>query len=77
MRVAITGKPWRFDGPRPPSRRAIISEMDAVLRRLVRTQCGRDQLADLRARHGAWAALRLAWFVAVAAIRDIGKPANP
>ena len=55
----------------------IIWVMDAVLHRLVRTPCGRDQLAGLRARRGVWAALRLAWFIAVAAIRDIGKPANP
>jgi hypothetical protein len=51
--------------------------MHDPLHRVVRTACGRDQLAVLRARRGALAALRLAWFVAIAAIRDIGKPANP
>ncbi len=56
---------------------AIIWAMADPLHHLVRTPCGRDQLAELRARRGAWAALRLAWFVAVAAIRDMGKPANP
>ena len=47
------------------------------LHRVVRTTCGRDQLVELRARRGVWAALRLAWYVAVAAIRDVGKPATP
>jgi hypothetical protein len=51
--------------------------MDVVLHRLVRTPCGRDQLAELRARRGVWAAVRLAWFVVIAAVRDLGRPVTP
>jgi hypothetical protein len=51
--------------------------MDDQLHRFVRTECGRAQLAELRTRRGAWATLRLAWFVVVATIRDLGKPVNP
>ncbi len=42
--------------------------------RWVKTECGRAQYADLAARSGLPARLRLAWFVLIAAIRDWPLP---
>ena len=40
------------------------------LHRWIKTDCGRAKLADLAARPGVFARLRLVWFVLIAAIRD-------
>lgn len=39
----------------------------------VRTPCGRAKYLALASRPGALARLRLAWFVLIAALRDLGK----
>jgi hypothetical protein len=41
-----------------------------VIHRWIKTDCGRAKYAELAARPGAIARLRLAWFVMVASIRD-------
>ena len=46
------------------------------LHRWIKTDCGRAKLADLAARPGVLARLRLGWFVLIAAIRDWPLP-NP
>ena len=38
--------------------------------RWIKTDCGRAKYAELAARPGAIAKLRLAWFVVIATIRD-------
>ncbi|MCT0200069.1 hypothetical protein KQ313_10300 [Synechococcus sp. CS-1325] len=45
--------------------------------RWIKTDCGRAKHAELAARQGPLARLRLAWFVLVAAIRDWRLPAQP
>lgn len=40
----------------------------------VRTPCGRAKYMRLAARPGLPARLRLAWFVLIAALRDLGQP---
>ena len=40
------------------------------LHRWIKTDCGRAKLADLAARPGVLARLRLFWFVLIAALRD-------
>jgi hypothetical protein len=42
--------------------------------RWIKTDCGRAKYAELAARPGLWARLRLAWFVVVAALRDWRLP---
>ena len=42
--------------------------------RWIKTDCGRAQYDVLAARTGPWAPLRLAWFVAIAALRDWRLP---
>ncbi|MFM7264316.1 MAG: hypothetical protein ACKOZW_01715 [Cyanobium sp.] len=37
----------------------------------IRTDCGREKYRELAARPGPWARLRLAWFVLIAAVRDL------
>ena len=39
--------------------------------RWIKTDCGRAKYAELAGRSGASARLRLAWFVLIAAIRDL------
>ena len=46
------------------------------LHRWIKTDCGRVKLADLAARPGVLARLRLIWFVGIAALRDLPLP-NP
>ena len=46
------------------------------LYRWVKTDCGRTKLADLAARPGGLARLRLIWFVLIATLRDWTLP-NP
>jgi hypothetical protein len=45
--------------------------------RWIKTVCGRAKYADLSARPGAMARLRLAWFVLIAALRDWRLPNQP
>jgi hypothetical protein len=47
------------------------------LHRWIKTECGRAKLGLLAQRRGPLARLRLAWFVLVAAIRDLPLPAEP
>lgn len=42
--------------------------------RWIKTECGRAKYAELAARHGVLARLRLGWFVLIAAIRDWPLP---
>ena len=42
--------------------------------RWIKTECGRAKYAELAARSGASARLRLGWFVVIAAIRDWQLP---
>ena len=42
--------------------------------RWIKTECGRAKFAELAARPGVIARVRLAWFVLVAAIRDWRLP---
>jgi hypothetical protein len=45
-----------------------------IIHRWIKTECGRAKYADLAARPGALARLRLAWFVLIAALRDWPLP---
>jgi hypothetical protein len=47
--------------------------MDTTFHTLVKTECGRARLAELRARSGPFARLRLMWFLAIATVRDLAK----
>lgn len=42
--------------------------------RCIRSACGRAKYSELAARRGPLARLRLAWFVLIAAIRDLPLP---
>jgi len=42
-----------------------------VLHRWIKTDCGRAKLAELQQRRGPTARLRLAWFILIAALRDL------
>ena len=42
--------------------------------RWIKTDCGRAKYAELAARPGALARVRLAWFVLIAALRDWRLP---
>ncbi|MBM5802042.1 MAG: hypothetical protein FJ077_14720 [Cyanobacteria bacterium K_DeepCast_35m_m2_023] len=42
--------------------------------RWIKTPCGRAKYAELAARRGALASLRLGWFVLIAALRDWPLP---
>jgi len=42
--------------------------------RCIKTECGRAKYADLAARPGPIAKLRLTWFVLIAALRDWPMP---
>lgn len=46
-------------------------DLPPAISRWIRTECGRAKYRELAARPGAWARLRLAWFVLIAAVRDI------
>ena len=45
-----------------------------LVHRWIKTECGRAKYADLAARRGAVARLRLAWFVLIGALRDWRLP---
>lgn len=42
--------------------------------RWIKTDCGRAKYSQLAAVPGAWARLRLGWFVLIAALRDAPLP---
>ena len=42
-----------------------------VLHHWIKTDCGRAKLAELQQRRGPTARLRLAWFILIAALRDL------
>jgi hypothetical protein len=48
-----------------------------AIHRWIKTECGRAKYADLSARPGAMARLRLAWFVVIASLRDWRLPDQP
>jgi len=43
----------------------------------IKTECGRAKYAELSARTGPFARLRLIWFVLIAALRDWRLPDQP
>ena len=45
--------------------------MDQGIERWIKTECGRAKYAQLSQRRGLVARLRLAWFVAIAVLRDV------
>ena len=45
-----------------------------LLHRWIKTDCGRAKYADLAARPGLPAKLRLGWFVLIASLRDWSLP---
>ena len=45
-----------------------------TIHRWIKTECGRAKYADLAARPGVLARLRLGWFVLIAALRDWQLP---
>jgi hypothetical protein len=47
-----------------------------AIHRWIKTECGRAKYAELSARPGVMARLRLTWFVLIAAIRDWRLPAQ-
>lgn len=53
------------------------SALPPALRRWIRTPCGRTRYLELAARHGPAARIRLAWFVMIAALRDLPLPIPP
>ncbi len=40
---------------------------------MIKTSCGIDKYQQLKKDKSVWGKLRLAWFVAIAAIRDLNK----
>ncbi len=48
-----------------------------AIHRWIKTECGRAKYAELSARTGLPARLRLIWFVLVAALRDWPLPDQP
>ena len=48
-----------------------------AIHRWIKTECGRAKYAELAARRGALARLRLGWFVLIAALRDWPLPNQP
>jgi hypothetical protein len=47
------------------------AEVPAAISRWIKTECGRAKYLRLAARPGPLARLRLAWFVLIAALRDL------
>jgi len=48
-----------------------------AIHRWIKTECGRAKYAELSARTGLPARLRLLWFVLIAALRDWPLPDQP
>lgn len=57
-----------------PSKTPPSPALSEALAFWIRTPCGRAKYLALAARPGALARLRLAWFVLIAALRDLGQP---
>ena len=53
-----------------------MSPSTPALHRWIKTDCGRAKLAELQQRTGPIARARLAWFILIAALRDLRLP-NP
>ena len=49
----------------------------SAIHRWIKTECGRAKYAELSARTGLPARLRLLWFVLIAALRDWPLPDQP
>jgi hypothetical protein len=61
--------------PKPPAAETTPAPpLPEALAFWIRTPCGRAKYARLAARRGPAAQLRLAWFVLIAALRDLGQP---
>lgn len=69
MREADHGHPGSAGAPMPPAQPTAY--------RWVKSACGRAKYDALAARTGPWAPLRLAWFVAIAALRDWRREPPP
>ncbi|MFM7733452.1 MAG: hypothetical protein ACKO6F_08360 [Cyanobium sp.] len=55
----------------PPSPSNPETSVPPAVARWIRTDCGRAKYLELAARPGPLARLRLAWFVVIAALRDL------
>lgn len=53
------------------------SAVPVVIRRWIRSDCGRARYLELAARPGPLAHLRLVWFVLAASLRDLSLPPRP
>lgn len=51
-----------------------MQELPPGIGRWIKTECGRAKYAELASRSGPLARVRLAWFVAIAALRDWRLP---
>jgi hypothetical protein len=51
-----------------------MAQQQPSIYRWIKTPCGRAKYDTLASRPGAWARLRLAWFVVIAALRDWPLP---
>jgi hypothetical protein len=61
--------------PQPPAAETTPAPpLPEALAFWIRTPCGRAKYRRLAAGRGPAAQLRLAWFVLIAALRDLGKP---
>jgi hypothetical protein len=58
-------------------RNGAMAERNPTVHRWIKTDCGRAKYQELATRQGAAAKLRLAWFVAIAALRDWPLPPPP
>ncbi|MEY3462984.1 MAG: hypothetical protein RLZZ468_762 [Cyanobacteriota bacterium] len=56
------------------ARQQPMAQQQPGVYRWIKTECGRAKYAELAARPGAWARLRLVWFVLIAALRDWPLP---
>ena len=52
----------------------ISMTINSIIFSLIKTPCGRSKFAELAARQGILARLRLAWFVLMASLRDWHLP---
>lgn len=69
--------PARARSVQPVARRGgtmAMAQQQPGVYRWIKTECGRAKYAELAARPGAWARLRLVWFVLIAGIRDWHLP---
>lgn len=55
----------------------LVGMQQPAIHRWIKTECGRAKYAELAARPGVAARLRLGWFVLIAALRDWRLPDQP